>query len=422
MMNKEYVTINQFEIYIFLFLTIIFPLIDTANGFFITAGLAIPIGQVYRSCFVLYVGFEILTHQMPKTIFTILVGIFITGNIILVILQAIILQNPANWIVSDLNSLIKYLLWLLIPYFSYQRKQELAKVDLSRFFRIINGAFILCLLIPYALGQGTYTYTASAAGFKGFFYAQNDLSCVFIVLVSLACAELLQNIKNKWSRKTLMSVLIFFGDLICILLIGMKTGIIYEGLILVYLLLSLMLSKHYYSVENRGITFAGCLLFLLVMVFKGLGVAAEMLSQTWIRLTYFYHLYNGNLIQLITSSRSEYLKASFAKFTADQHRIFVLLCGQGPTYRVENFGRLGLSEMDFFDLFFNYGLIGVILFLIVITFFLNEAFKEKNFSIYSFCLIVILIYSFFAGYVLYSALSATIFGLIIGSVYLNHQD
>lgn len=415
-------TINKFEIYVFLFLTMIFPLVDTANGFFIAVGLAIPIGQVYRVCFVLYIGFEILTHQILKTIFTILVGIFITGNIILMLLQAIILQNSANWIVSDLNSLIKYFLWILIPYFCYQRSQELAEVNLSHFFKIINGAFILCLLIPYVLGQGTYTYTASAAGFKGFFYAQNDLSCVFIVLISLACAELLQSIKNRWNWETLISLFIFFGDLICILLIGMKTGIVYEGLILVYLIISLIFSKNYYSVENRGITIIGCLLFLLVMAFRGLGVATKMLSQTWVRLTYFYHLYNGDLIRLITSSRSEYLKASFEKFTADRYSIFVLLCGQGPTYRVENFGRLGLSEMDFFDLFFNYGIIGIILFLIVIIFLLREAFKRKNFSIYSFCFIVVLVYSFFAGHVLYSAISATIFGLIIGSVYLNNQD
>ncbi|WP_208422414.1 O-antigen ligase family protein [Latilactobacillus fragifolii] len=420
--NPKNTTINNFEINIFIFLSIIFPLIDTLNGFFITIGASIPIGQAYRLIFVLFMVLGILSHSLPKTRFTFFVGIFIVGNIFLLILQAIILQNPLSLVISDLNSLVKYFLWILIAYFCYQRKQELSEIDASFYFRIINSLFILCLLVPFMLGIGTYTYKASAAGFKGYFYAQNDLSCVFIVLITLSCSEFLKEIKIKWTWRLLVSTLVFIGDLTCLLLIGMKTGIVYALLILIFLMILLLFSDDYYSVENRGFTIVGCLLFSLLLIFKGIGTAITMLSQTWIRITYFYHLYDGDLVRLITSSRSEYLKASFEKFIYGPHSIFTLFFGQGPAYRIEKFGRLGLSEMDFFDLFFNYGLIGILLFLMIINYVLKESCKRNKNPLYSFIFILILIYSFFAGHVLYSAISATIFGLIIGCVLLNNTN
>lgn len=420
--NKRNTIINQFEVSIFIFLVIIVPLVDTLNGFFITVGIDIPIGQVYRIIFVIYMVCEIMTHKLPKTIFTFFVGIFVIGNIFLVILQAIILQNSGDLIISDLNSLVKYSLWILISYFCYQRRQELSGIDMSRVFRIINILFILCLFVPFLLGKGTYTYEASAAGFKGFFYAQNDLSSIFIVLITLSCSNFLKEIKAHWDWQLLISTLIFMSDLICILLIGMKTGIVYALLILIFIIVSLVFSDDYYSVENHGFAIIGCIIILLAFFFKGIGTTSDMLSQTWVRITYFYHLYGGDLIRLITSSRSEYLKASFENFIYGNHSIFILFFGQGPAYRIENFGRLGLSEMDFFDLFFNYGLIGITLFLIIINYILKESFRTKNHSIYSFIFIVILIYSFFAGHVIYSAISATIFGLIIGSIFLNNID
>ncbi|EUJ31347.1 hypothetical protein MFLO_08992 [Listeria floridensis FSL S10-1187] len=53
------------------------------------------------------------------------------------------------------------------------------------------------------------------------------------------------------------------------------------------------------------------------VVFKGIGYAAQMVVGTYERITYFYYLYEGNLVRLLSSSRSDYLSGGMTSFLND---------------------------------------------------------------------------------------------------------
>ena len=78
-------------------------------------------------------------------------------------------------------------------------------------------------------------------------------------------------------------------------------------------------------------------------------------------------------------------------------------------------------EMDFFDLLFGFGLVGILVTSSLIIYFFILAFKKKNWSIYTLMYGVVLVYSFFVGHVFFSALSTTLLGLICGGIILEDQ-
>lgn len=410
--------LEAIEITVFLVLIVIFPLVDTLNGFFITVNMPVPVGSLYRLVLIGFLLVEILSHQAPKSVMTAVVIIFIGGNVSLVLLQNIVFQNTAAWLIEDFEGLVKYLMWVLIPFFCYQRQAALSVVDIKRVFRIINWFSITAILVPYLLGVGTDTYASSTAGFKGYFYAQNDVACLFIVLMILASSDLAQQMKQQWQPLLIAFLGLFMSDFLCLVLIGMKTSLFYGVIVVLYVPGQLLFKRDYYNPRDQLITVGGILCLGGLIALKGIQFAAGALRQLCVRLQYFYHLYDGNLMRLLTSSRIDYLQGSWLKFIDGPHSLFVLLCGQGVSYRFHQFGRFGLVEMDFFDLLFNAGLLGMGLFLLVMGYFSRQLLVNKKATIYRVLLGVILIYSFTAGHVLYSAISATIFGLVIGANFM----
>ncbi|MBC2173354.1 O-antigen ligase family protein [Listeria booriae] len=410
-----------FNIYLFIGLTSIFPLIDFLNGLFLTSGTEAPIGVVYRFFFFLFLVIMIVLHPSSPSFLTFATFLFIIGNLLIWLFQGVFLQNPLSWMTLDISVFVKYFLWVLIPYYIYQRKDVFQIIGFDKLFLWISILFTLELLIPYLLGVGTHTYTASDAGYKGFFYAQNDVSYAFIILITLTGAQLLKEIRKK-SKWMLPLLALYIGNIFCLLLIGTKTGVVYGATVTIYILIKLISGRHSRSLLQQIFIWLASLFAIFLLAYRGIQYAIDMLAGTVERMTYFYHLYNGDLVRLLSSSRSDFFEGGANAFLNDPHLNFTLLFGQGFEYRLENFGRLGLIEMDFFDAFFGLGIIGILLLTLVLGYYVWVALQKGNRSIYSFVLIVSLLYSFFAGHVLFSAVSSTFLGLICGAVLLQKNN
>ncbi|WP_439443430.1 O-antigen ligase family protein [Listeria aquatica] len=399
----------------FMCLVLIFPIVDIANGFLLTMGLMLPVGVLYRLFFFVFLIFSILSKPIPKSSYTLVTFVFVVGNSLIFLFQSIFLENMVGWIIDDFGVFVKYFLGVLISYFVYQQRSDFPKFYYEKLFHALNFLFILGLLVPYFLGVGTQTYEASNAGYKGYFFAQNDLSCAFIIFISFTGYHLIQKIKNKWDFSAAFILFLFASDIYCLLLIGMKTGVVYGLVIILYVMFTLMFGKNI-SILKRIIAWGSSVFFISWMTLHGINKILQLVEGTYNRMVYFYYLYDGNLVKLLTSSRSDFLEGGMNFFLHDTHLIFTLFGGQGFAYRQENFGRLGLIEMDFFDIFFGIGFGGVILFLIFIGYFIKLAFRKELMSVYSVILVVVLLYSFFAGHVFFSALSSTMFGLVCGGI------
>ena len=158
----------------FMGIVAIFPIIDVLNGLFLSLGIPFPIGVFYRLLFFLFLVLMIVTETIPLHYYTYLTYGFIAATLTIFLLQGLFIGYSWEWVIEDLSVYIKYLLWVLIPYYVYQRKNDFSKLHYDSLFIVISVCFTLGLLIPYFLGLGYQTYDNSDAGYKGYFFANND--------------------------------------------------------------------------------------------------------------------------------------------------------------------------------------------------------------------------------------------------------
>ncbi|MHC5251459.1 O-antigen ligase family protein [Listeria kieliensis] len=411
------------NIIFFIGLTIIFPLVDSVNGFLLSSHINLPIGILYRSFYFLYLLVAIFSYGFPRKFYTFLTVQCLLGCFLIILFQNVVLQNPFSLLVSDLVTIIKFSLWLLIPYYIYQRREEFRNINYSDLFLFISLFLVLGLFIPYMLGMGHYTYENSNAGYKGFFFATNDITIAFMIATIFTGRAVTLSIVNKRKWTSLFLLLLYLGLLSSLLLISTKTGVVFGVIYTIVLLINFLFFEKKIQSIYRVFMVSLFAISIVYLIFVGKDFIIGAISGTYTRITYFYHLYDGNLIRLLTSSRSEYLKLGFQSFWDPNNPLSVLWIGFGFEYRLIHFGGAGvggLMEMDFFDTLFGLGLIGTLLVSSVIGYFLILSLRRENYSIYTIALITILLYSFFAGHVLFSALCTTLLGLICGGIILTH--
>ncbi|EMG27190.1 O-antigen ligase family protein, partial [Listeria fleischmannii] len=304
----------------------------------------------------------------------------------------------------------------------YQRKTLFMSMNYEKIFIVISFLFTVFLLVPYVLGVGHQTYDNSDAGYKGFFFANNDTSFAFIVSITFTARALIQRLQGKWNFRLLFLILLYAGNMISLLLVGTKTGIVYGAIVSIIVLIRLLFIVRFQSVMHKIFIWLMSILLIGWVLLRGLSYAGQMIAGTYDRMVYFYHLYDGNLVRLLSSSRSDFFEGGLHYFLTSPHPVFTMFFGQGFEYRLENFGRLGLIEMDFFDAFFGLGILGILFLVILLGYYGAIAIKKANRSIYSYLFLVILLYSFFAGHVLFSALSSTFLGLVCGGIILSKKE
>lgn len=410
------------KIKFFVGLTVIFPIIDFLNGLFLTSGIIFPIGIIYRCIFFIFLIGIVLNGEITKSIFTVITFAFIVGNSSILLIQSIFLQNPLSWIIEDISVFVKYFIWVLIPYSIYQNKHNFKKIKYEEVFIYISFLFTLGLLLPYVLGIGHQTYVHSNTGYKGYFFANNDTSFAFIVSVTFTAKSLILQVQKKWNKHLVFLIILYTGNIICLLLVGTKTGIVYGAVLSIVLLFHLLLVVKYHSTLQKIFVWLMSLSLIGWIVFRGAEYVFIMISGTYERIVYFYYLYDKNFVRLLSSSRSDFLEGGFNHFATSSHPVFTIFFGQGFEYRLEQFGRFGLIEMDFFDALFGIGVFGVIFLLLMVGYLSIFALKNQNNKIYSYTFFVIICYSFFAGHVLFSALSSTYFGLVCGGIILSKKE
>nr|WP_220132296.1 O-antigen ligase family protein [Listeria rustica] len=397
----------------------IFPVIDALNGFVLSAGINLPIGIAYRLVCISFLVFQIARKGFAKKLYTVLSVALIFCGVISLFIQTIVLQSDTPSFLYDLTNMTKFFLWVLIPYYVYQRADLLKEASYEKMFLAISTFFTLGLLIPYVLGIGNQTYEASEAGYKAFFFANNDTTIGFIVSATFTGWYLFKQTKKTgvWTRGLL--ALLYLGNLLGLLLLGTKTGIIYGvGLTIVLLLRFFFLQNRVGIASKWGI---GMMIFAVVtfITIQGRAFILETVSGLVQRLTYFYNLYNGDLLRFITSSRSEFLDTASASFMHSGN-LMTQLFGFGFSQRVTTWGLGDLVEMDFFDVFFSLGIVGLLVMIGLLLFFFILSCKKR--SIYSVLFVILLCYGAFAGHVLFSALSSTLFGLVCGGLFLQKES
>lgn len=264
---------------------------------------------------------------------------------------------------------------------------------------IIIGIYALSI----AFGSGLTSYADSGAGYKAFFNSINSLTCVLIVLSCFQLYLFLEN--NKKIHIALYLVLTSF-----LFLLGSKSGIFFWG---IYLLFSLwpQLSMKYIK------RIAFIIIFIPIGAYVFLNKFSTQFQDIIQRLMYFQSTSKNNL-QFLLSGRNSLFVYALNEFNQNLH-IFDIVFGKGASNmqmligHISNWGMLKNVEMDIFDIFFFYGVLGVMITYWLVVYFYKNSFK-RGFDGKKVLFWICIVFSILGGHIFMDSFGSTILSLIVG--------
>lgn len=296
--------------------------------------------------------------------------------------------------------LSKFLLFLYT--FLYFRSYSV-KEPIKYIYRAMNilkiNSFVLVLNILLGLvGVGFHTYPNEQIGFKGFFYAGNELAGIISVLFPFLLFIVYRNyskIKYILCSLFLMAISI---------LIGTKSTMIIS-------LISVFFIVYAYGTIKERISVVLIVFFALIMVGGyGLYLFNEMDSDIVDRWMYSYD--KGGFIMFFLSSRDEFLAERTDAFF--NGGFWIQLLGLGGNRTV---------EMDPFDALINYGYLGLFLIYSFVIYLLIRSYKLRKSYLLGYVVLLVncLIFfiSLFAGHIFFSGMNSLFIALVNSLSFYN---
>lgn len=374
-------------------------IVDSINGFFMGTGKFIPLGIIYKLGLLLI----LLTYAI-RTKVGALSFLFFLFYLVAFLYQGILCPTGYK-LVDSLSLLSKFLL----PFWGTFAMSQQMKLNTEIGFRHtvsifrLNSVVLIINIILGLMGFGFSSYGNGddyAIGTRGFFYAINELSGVFLVLFGflLFCAKL------SYSNKKYLFLFAFL--MMCVVSFSTKTAM--GGLLFIFVYLQ-------FAYENKKNVFKMLLVILVLLpliIYIGYRMALD--SGLWDRWMYFYDK-SDNWYSFLLSGRDSYWEENMSsKF-----------------YKANWFGKLfGLGafltvEMDPFDALLNFGIIGVLVVYSFWGYMIICAFKRRKTNILAkfVCFVDLLIVSFslFAGHLMFSGLLGPFVPLLNALIYVPND-
>lgn len=260
------------------------------------------------------------------------------------------------------------------------------------------------------VGHGT------GVGSKGFFVEINSLVGILVIFTFYTGQRALAFFKKGNLKNEVQFVLILLSLVMAEIITTTKTGILVGVIYLIYFLpRSFFVLRKVITKKQRRIL-AELLSVLIVVlspfIYQGFAKEVTLFIQ---RNQYFFDLFDGNLLKFITSSRSVFLEKTFKSINRADNSLFLHLFGGGYYIRLDKpfFGAgRRVTEMDWFDLYFSYGLVGIVAY---ITYFKESLFNILNSkkNPVKIMLVVFIVYSLIAGHVIFNAMTTTILAVAL---------
>lgn len=344
----------------------VFLLIDSVNGFFLMSmGVDVKISVLYKSC-VLSILILYLVKYKLRVVLSIVavICLLMVGESSTIFL----VETSGNYLGFVVQHIAKLVTPVLLFFFLLDRsirdKQLFAKIEKVM---MMNCCIFLANILVGLLGFGFSTYGSTPGdggiGIKGFFFAGNEISTLLILFTGFYLS------RAYLTSKKLFVGLAFFWISVGFL-ISTKTAML-STLVLVTMVPVVLEGKRLFLLNNMtSLIFISALTIILSQAF----FLYEAFTGTLIfdRLAYFYQ--KTGLWGLIFSGRTEFLASMWGYYDKDLS-VFSLVFGKGVSYfaAVTKYS----VELDFVDMFFWHGLVGVGV--IVYIFMLLTSYSVKNF-------------------------------------------
>lgn len=367
----------------------ILPVVDSINGILIRAGLP-SVAIVYKVFLMAVLMIPIIQRRVVNTkVFAGMLAI-VVYTIATMVLNFIFLRESFIELTFPIKLLFNVITLVLL--WSNIDNNVLSGNTIYKIFTNNVYLMLVCMLVPYVLGIG-YTIYSGGHGYKAFFYSNNELNVVLIILFYFCLFKVAE-------KFTICNLILLGGMFICVLMMSTKSSIIVCAVGVVIFLL-----KCLKRIDIRVKTVA------IVSVIGALFIAKDFL---WEKIEAFLGrqsglmtVYSGDLLATITSGRLYYIEEASAEFATRDYPVFHFLFGNGFISKV-------LTEMDFVDIFSYMGLVGVLLIVVGILWIYYKSipqFKRDENGVRHIGFLLIMAFSFIAGHVLFMATSGCYFVL-----------
>lgn len=372
---------------IFILLLMFMPLVDTFNGMFIRNNNSIMnIGQVYRIIILIFLLF--LFKNIKRQLAMILIVSFSVFCLIQVLL-------PVSYYISNVVVCLKLFIpiFMIFVFEGLIKNNKILFQDVIKVFDVISFITPFTIIIPYLFKVGYHTYDGSA-GYLGFYFATNEIS-----FVSSACIMYLVTRLDKLAGRKYLFLLVL--NISSVLLIGTKSALAVVAACVFLYIFRFIIRKQGNRLKKMFV-----ILVIITAIAAGLRIFSDNLNSVYMRWLYGRQQNPGtSFLFFLTSGRTGRIENAWQEF--HNGSLIQILFGWGLAGG--NYAK-PYVEMDYFDLLFSAGWVGLIIILLLYIYCLksiNINFWPLIFLSFAFVLI------FAGGHVLYAGLGGMMNALLI---------
>ena len=383
------------------------PVIDLLTGLSTNkTNLCLSLGIIFRTIFLLFIVIvSIFIFKKKKLIIPyLIIGLYF----VFFLIENILYKD--NVLINEIHGFIRtfYFPILLITMYSINDNVRISKMLLFTTLFI----YLLLIFIPMIFGIGFQTYDITKVGTLGFYDSANEISGIISLLTPIIFIIFFD------TKNNIVKFLFFILYLIVILMIGTKTSFITLVITIIMSFIYLVI----YSIKKK--TYKNLIKISLITIIGIVGISliipkTNFYKNIEIHLDYLKvdkvtDIFKDEKLvdHFIFSQRISFLndKANIYSNANDYQRLF----GLGYT---QNNKTMKLIEMDLYDVYYNHGIIGFIIFVTIILYVLINIIRKRNKANYerymlSLSAILILVLSYVTGHII-TAPAVDIIAIII---------
>lgn len=391
-------------------------IVDMINGILIRSNfpMSFSFSQIIKISLIALMAYRISQLSKIKTLAIFLITLGLT----FIYIVNTLLNNNFDY----LHEFIVFNKLLLIPisalYFSEMVK--LNQIQILPFYKSIVyvSLSIICInIIAGKLGFGFEQYSGGV-GSRGYFYAGNEVAALLLLLSGIV---LYWNLKTDYKKYILISLFLFIVSILN------ATKVCIFGIFILIIFMPFIKQKNINI--KQIIKYISAFLAVTVLFIFSIKYIWEFtgLNSRW---NFFIAKYDYNIWSMILSGRNIVLDHAFTTFTK-QFSILNYIFGisaSGFLNKLEQQSSISHAiEMDFFDIFFYYGVLGILIVYSTWIYIITKCLALKNNTSYTytklvlFMSILLLFISTISGHVMYSGMSGIFIGLLFSFSFITQK-
>ena len=372
------------------------PIIDFITGVMLHIfDISLTLGLVLRILFLFFI-FYVATFIYKKKSNLVYFGIFGIYLLLFILGLTLFKENP-NYFREIQNAFrLFYFPLLLISLFSIRKEIKITTLSLV----ITLCLYLILIFIPLALGVGFESYAITKEGTLGFYNSANEISAIIAILTPILFIIFYE------SKNLIFKLFITFIYLVVILSVGTKTPllalIISLFVVFIYILYKSFIDKKYHVVTTFTAIIVALGLVLIIALPKTSFYKNIEVHLDYLKVDNIFDIFKDEKLvdHFIFSQRLTFLNNKEKLY--DKSNTYQKIFGLGY---YDNGKELKSIEIDYFDVYYNQGVVGFIIFFVPYIYILisvlqeRKAFSFRQLMLYL-SLFLIIVLSLFTGHII----------------------